>query len=51
MRSAWLICLVGLAASAAEPFPDLKDEARARIQNLEQSLSDWQLADARKELV
>lgn len=50
MRLVCLICVVGLSASAAEPFSDLTDEARARIQNLEQSLSDWQLDDARKEL-
>ncbi len=46
-----LLGLLGTPALAADSFPELQGEARARIQNLEQSLADWQLAEARTELV
>ncbi len=47
--AAW--CLSLPAAAASDSFPELQGEARARIQNLEQNLADWQLDAARVELV
>lgn len=46
------LCLAFPAVGAAnDPFPELQGEARARIQNLEQNLADWQLPQARAELI
>jgi tetratricopeptide (TPR) repeat protein len=50
-----LLCLLlPLPALAADPddvpLPELKGEAKARIQNLEQDLNDWDLEGAQKEL-
>ncbi|MBS1149687.1 MAG: hypothetical protein H6Q89_1385 [Myxococcaceae bacterium] len=47
-----LLALLTLPAGAvgADAFPELQGEARARIQNLEQNLADWQLDQARTEL-
>jgi tetratricopeptide (TPR) repeat protein len=46
-----LLLLLSLPAAAADSFPELQGEARARIQNLEQNLADWQLVEARAELI
>jgi len=48
---ALLLLLALPVAAAPDSFPELQGEARARIQNLEQSFADWQLADARAELL
>ncbi len=53
LKSLPLLLLLALpvAAAGTDPFPELQGEARARIQNLEQNLADWQLDEARAELV
>lgn len=40
----------GLAEPTEERLPELKGEAKARIQNIEQSLTDWDVEGAKKEL-
>ncbi len=40
----------GLGEPAEERLPELKGEAKARIQNIEQSLTDWDVEGAKKEL-
>lgn len=55
-RAATLLVLVAQVAFAQgepsndAPLPQLKGEARARIQNLEQYLEDWDVASAKAEL-
>ena len=53
MRALLLLCLVALPAFAQEDpadLPELKGEAKARIQNLDQYLEDWDLESAKTEL-
>ncbi len=52
-RLLWLLALVALPALAQDDpagLPQLKGEAKARIQNLEQNLEDWDLEAAQAEL-
>ncbi len=53
-RVALLMCLVGAARSFAQEdpsnLPELKGEAKARIQNLDQHLEDWDIEAAKEEL-
>lgn len=53
MKRLWLLCLLSLPAFAQEDpaeLPELKGEAKARIQNLDQNLEDWDLEAAKVEL-
>ncbi len=53
MRLLWLSLFIALPALAQEDPPDLpelKGEAKARIQNLDQNLEDWDLEAAKVEL-
>ena len=55
MRLLWLslfFCLAGPAFAQEDPpdLPELKGEAKARIQNLDQNLEDWDLEAAKAEL-
>lgn len=54
LRAALLGLCVSLSAFAAEPddatLPQLKGEAKARIQNLDQCLNDWDIEGAEVEL-
>jgi tetratricopeptide (TPR) repeat protein len=55
VRRAWVLALlVAQAGLASEPdeisLPELKGEAKARIQNLDQALNDWDLEGATQEL-
>jgi len=46
------VCLFALAARAEDsPFPGAAGEEKARIQNIEQFLDDWDVASARGELL
>jgi len=40
----------GLAEPTDERLPELKGEAKARIQNIDQSLTDWDIEGAKREL-
>ncbi len=53
MRRALLLVLIALPVLAQEEpadMPELKGEAKARIQNLDQYLEDWDLESAKSEL-
>lgn len=53
-RVAWCVAVLSAAAFAADPeditLPQLRGEAKARIQNVDQELSDWDIAGAKREL-
>lgn len=46
----WALALPALAQDDPPELPELKGEAKARIQNLDQYLEDWDLESAKQEL-